>query len=225
MKVMLLIAFFLLLFVNVNAQNYTTEKIIDSTNNPTKFLFSDYSSGIVFLKNGNRVETKLNYQMDNQSFYYLNENNSSMELSNVEDVDTIFLGSMKFIPINKKFYYLVLKDKVSLLSSFFGKAIPMVYSYDKSGLKMKEAGEVSTDLTNTYSLMHRNNVSKLQFNLRYWLLEGNSIKKVNSVKQILGNFKHVKQGQIDNYLKDNKVDFNSTLAVGNFVKICNTLAY
>lgn len=205
---------------SLKAQNYTTDKIVDSTNNPDKFLFADYTPGVVFLKNGNRVEAKLNYQMDNQSFYYLDNENKALELDNAKEVDTVFIADMKFISFDSKFYYLITNGQRPLFGSFFGKPMPIGYSYDISGLKMKDASETSGDVSNTYVLMQKNRLSKLKFNVRYWLLEDNKLHKIGSVNQIERYFTKLDKNKAKNYLEENKVNFDKVSTVGKFVQFC-----
>lgn len=86
----LLIALALLCTLGVSAQTRVA------------MLLDDYVDGTVFLNSGLRVRVPLNYDGGLHNMRYM-QDGQVMELQNVQDVDSVKIGSRKFVPLNKRF--------------------------------------------------------------------------------------------------------------------------
>lgn len=65
-------------------------------------LLDDYIDGVVYLKNNFPVCVPLNYDGGLHNMRYMQEG-KIMELQNVQDVDSVKIGTRKFVPLNGRF--------------------------------------------------------------------------------------------------------------------------
>lgn len=65
-------------------------------------LLDEYVDGVVYLKSGIPVRVPLNYDGGLHFMRYV-QDNQVMELQNVQDVDSVKIGSRKFVPLNGRF--------------------------------------------------------------------------------------------------------------------------
>ena len=65
-------------------------------------LLDEYTDGIVYLKSGIPVRVPLNYDGGLHYMRYI-QDGQTMELQNVQDVDSVKIGARKFVPMNGRF--------------------------------------------------------------------------------------------------------------------------
>lgn len=71
-------------------------------------LFENYNRGIVLMKNKSKTPAELNYDCGNQVMMF-KSGAEEMILTNLSQVDTVYIGDSKFIPAGKResFYEII----------------------------------------------------------------------------------------------------------------------
>ena len=172
-------------------------------------LFNEFTEGKVLLKSG-RVETVLmNYNTDNQSIIFVQQNNYVI-LTGLETVDTIYLKGKKYIPIANKVCELVTIDgSWNLLATYINKPQPITATTDKSGTAQKSTNQVDNTVTNEY--VSRNYKSNFQVRLlpQFWIQYKGKLYRVSSKKQLLKNVNPEFRSNIEAYLEGKDVSFEN----------------
>ncbi|MCD8267690.1 MAG: hypothetical protein LUD46_04005 [Parabacteroides sp.] len=71
-----------------------------------QMLFENYSKGIVLMKNNSKTPAELNYDASNQKMMFKN-GSEEMLLTNVAQIDTVYIGNSKFIPARSGYYEII----------------------------------------------------------------------------------------------------------------------
>ncbi|MCC8142727.1 MAG: hypothetical protein LIO97_01545, partial [Tannerellaceae bacterium] len=70
------------------------------------YLFDSFTNGKVLMKNKNTITAELNYDAANKKMIY-KDNGEDMILVNTQVIDTVFVGTQKFIPAGRIFLEVV----------------------------------------------------------------------------------------------------------------------
>ena len=100
--------FFLLISfsLKINAQS-------DTIMIPEQFLFPEFSTGVLKMKNGEKVILNLNYNVVNEKMVF-KQKDRIYDMVNYSNVDTVFIHQRKFVPVGKVFYEVIVNAPVSL---------------------------------------------------------------------------------------------------------------
>ena len=88
-----------------------------------QMLFEDYSKGVVLMKNNSKTMAELNYDAGNQKMMFKN-GSEEMLLTNVAQIDTVYIGNARFIPTGSSSLY----SARPFRSSFFRSVIPSTFT-------------------------------------------------------------------------------------------------
>lgn len=78
-----------------------------------QYLFSEFSRGIIKMKNGSSQIAIMNYNTLTEKMEF-KQNDNMMYLTNLDGIDTVSLQNAKFIPVEKVFYEVLVDAPVSL---------------------------------------------------------------------------------------------------------------
>ena len=78
------------------------------------YYFKDFTNGQVLLKNKQFARGKFNYDFKNKQMHFLN-GNTDMIVENLQDIDTIIIDKIRFIPYEGKFVELMKGKKSAML--------------------------------------------------------------------------------------------------------------
>ncbi|MGC9471419.1 MAG: hypothetical protein ACP5D1_07735 [Bacteroidales bacterium] len=84
-----------------------------------QYLFSDFATGAVVKSNGEKIAASLNYNVITEEMIF-RENGRYMALSGIDEIDSVYLNNMVFIPAGKAFYELAVDGPVKLFVQFSG---------------------------------------------------------------------------------------------------------
>lgn len=187
------------------------------------FLLPDYLSGSVLMLNGSRVTTLLNYDAANRAMMY-KEKEDEMILVNIQSVDTVYIGSRKFIPAGNSLFLEVVPVSHgtvyinwNLESHLQGKA----GAYGQVSQSKVETVNTSYWTNNAY----RNELFEVydQTNKNeYWLFRKGKPVKCKNEKTLLKLFPG-KEEQTRTYIKQNKLDFGNANDVIRLLDYCLAL--
>lgn len=112
-----------------------------------QYLFTEFSPGIIKLKNGRTEKMLMNYNMVTEKMVYA-QNDKLMDLTSISIVDTIVIQNLKFVPIKQIFQEVVVNDTISLFIQHKGKIIaagkPSAYGGTSQTSSTKSYGGMST---------------------------------------------------------------------------------
>lgn len=79
---------------------------------PEQFLFSEFSVGVVNMKDNENVILNLNYNIVTEKMVFM-QNGQIFDIVNYGAIDTVYIKGAQFIPEGKIFYEVVVNDKTS----------------------------------------------------------------------------------------------------------------
>jgi len=171
------------------------------------YVYDHFVSGIVLLKNGNRESAPLNYDANQQAIAF-QQDKQLMTLTNVNDVDTVYIESAKFIPVKGVFYQLLSEpsSKSLLLASYYCKPHPVTATVDHNGTTTQNKNIVSGNVSDAYLNRRYKGDFYMEFQKEYWLKIKDAFFRVTSEKQIRKTFPE-KSDAIHLFIEQNKIDF------------------
>jgi hypothetical protein len=213
MKLNQLILFFLIVFCSkIYAQDSKS------------FQFQEFTNATIFYKNGTITYEKVNYNLINQSLYFIDKKDNQIKVvSSFEIIGYIIIDNRKYLidtdglkeMINSTpIIYVQIKAKTKAKERTIGYggsdgvASTTTYSEYKSG------GQISTLQNNTYE------VSKLY--KIYWIEKNNKREIIANFKQLLKLYANKKE-LIKQYIKTNEVNLEDVNQFVDLVKYAESL--
>lgn len=188
-----------------------------------QYLFSQFSTSVVRLKNGQVQTQNMNYNTVTEKIVFTKGDNY-YDLTNPEVIDTINIEGYKFVPVGKSFYEVLYNGKTSLY-------IQQVSSLYPAG---KPVGYGGTSQTASADYISSIKLSGLQWNLKlpaeymvvlkpvYWIRKGNEWSDFINEKQLLKIFPE-NAGVIKQHIKSDKVRFDKPESLLKLMEFINTL--
>lgn len=182
------------------------------------YLFPEFEKGVVLMKSGVRNEARMNYNSITEEMIFEN-NGVKLALSQLELIDTVFVGGRKFIPYDGKFLEEILHSTVEL------------FAQHKCGIKdpgkpSAYGGSSQTSATTMYSSYLSNGQfyemklpegTETKPYVEYWLKKDGEMEKFISVRQLSKLFPD-KSALFKDYLKKNQVKYNDEKSIIGLVK-------
>jgi len=189
-------------YVTASAQVTTGD-----TTKPNTLLFPTFKPGYVLMKSGDISKADLNYDGYDHQIVYA-QGGQQLTLTNLEDVDTIYFGGRKYVPVKKEVYEIVeLGDPVSLLVVYDAKIRPMSTSIGHDGTSRKSSGEVMNNISSTNLQRSRyQNGYEVELVRTFWLQRYHDVFKTNNEKQVVKAFPDYLTSAVKQYFETNKVD-------------------
>ena len=174
----------------------------------SQYVFNEFSQGIVKMKSGEVSTQSLNYNIVTNEMIF-NNNGTYMAIAQPENVDTVFIKDRKFIPLNNKFYEILVNEKFPLLLEFTATikepGNPTGYGGSSnisatSNLKsiISSGGSYALKLPDGYSVIAGYN---------YWIMEDGKLNKAGSYNQLIKIFPDKKE-VINDFVKKNHINFS-----------------
>jgi len=160
-----------------------------SVDSSPQYLYPEFSSGIVKMKNGRNQKAMLNYNMVSEKMVY-QQGDKLFDLMGTEMVDTVFLQNSCFIPVSEVFYEVVVVAPISLFIQHQGSIIP----------PGRPSGYGGTSQTSSISSYSGINTASGYHNLKlpsdytvnvdpvYWIRTNNEIYSFTNERQFLKIF-------------------------------------
>ena len=182
------------------------------------YIFDSFSKGRVLVKSGIMSEQTLNYNVLTGEMIY-NDAGRLLAIGNPKDVDSIFIGERKFIPVNDKFYEILADTKLPLLQEFsykieeptvsvgYGNASPTTNTTSLSSL-VTTGAVYDLALPADFKVIPVNN---------YWIKNGEKYEKANTAQQLMKVFPG-KKDMIKKLIKANNTSFSKRADVIRLVQ-------
>ena len=214
-KLITFLSFTLLFAVYGNAQSLKDSLMANG------YLFEQFEQGQVLLKKGAIEPADLNYNYREQSIAF-EQNGQYLIVTNPEEIDTIYIGGKKFIPIDKKFYKVLMTSNVTLLNTYTETNHPMTATNDQNGFSRQNTNQVSNTVSGVYVNRNYKGSYSVDLKKQYWLIKGDHLYKGNNEQQIISRFP-TKSKEISNYIKDNNVKIGEEKDMVKLLSYCNSL--
>lgn len=182
-------------------------------------LFDKYTKGVVLMKNRARTNAELNFDAANNNMMF-KQNGEEMILTNVNQVDTVYIGDRKFIPV-KKNYLEAISTKQGDIYIYWN--LKNAYKGKKGAFEMTTQAKVESINTAEFHYGAYENqyvdVYKLSNNNEYYLFKGEKPVVVKDEKSLLKQFP-AQQEKIKDYIKEQKIDFAKVDEVIKLLEYC-----
>lgn len=213
LPITLLILFYALSFNALKGQTAQEDS-------PAQYLLRSFTDSKVLMTSGRVENMKMNYNTLTETMVYL-KNGDFYDITNSRLIDTVYLGTRKFIPEGKAFY------------EYLERADMPLFCQVKSILKPvgKDAGYGSVSHTSaTTSYSHISSAGG-NFNLKlppdntlnttsiYWI---NKTSDFSTRQQFLKLFPE-KSDELKKYIKKNRIKFDNTDDIIKVVNYCSGL--
>ncbi|MDQ6761360.1 MAG: hypothetical protein M3015_01895 [Bacteroidota bacterium] len=154
-----------------------------------QYVFNEFTPGTVKLKSGETSSQLLNYNILTNEMIF-NDNGKYLAIANPENVDTVYIGTREFVPLNNKFYEVLVNAKMPLLLEFTA-------SISEPGTSTGIAGNTTTSAATSYkSLVNSGGAYELKlpdnFKVKqgyaYWIMKDGEMEKIPNAKQLIKIF-------------------------------------
>lgn len=214
MKKLLLFAFMLSCLSHLNAQAQNRRRV---------YLFEKYTNGMVLLKNKVRIPTSLNYDTANGNIMYI-DNGKEMILEEAQGIDTVYIGTAKFIPSGQHGFLEMVPCKNGIVfikwdlskqlrgkKGAYGQIIQgSVDVMDVNAIKQQGGAIERNQYIDVYVQQNNN---------EYWLLRNGKFVKCRNEKSLIKLFPD-KMELIKSYIKKHKPEFSKPQQVLDLLDYC-----
>lgn len=188
-----------------------------------QFLFPDFSEGTILLKNGQKRNMQMNYNLLTEKMVFY-QNEKPYDLAGIETIDTVFIQNICFIPMGNIFYEVAVNDKATLLIQHRGSLIP-------PGKPAPYGGVSHTSSTTSYSSI---NTAGGTYNLKmpsdftvnyhpaYLLRIDYEMHSFTKRSQFLKIFPG-KESELKAFIKVNRTRFDKKENLVELIEYCNSI--
>lgn len=193
--------------------------------NPTHYVLPDFVAGIVKMKNGKVEEAVMNYNMLSEEMIFVRDG-ENLAMDKPETIDTVYLGSRKFIPNEKFFYEVLLNDTISLFIRHKCNLLP-------AGSPTGYGGTTETGSTTSITmLISSGNLYKLRLPYGYhttdasqfWVAKDNLKFRISNERSILKIYPEWSR-EIKQFIMQNKLDIREQPDLIRIIKRYNELIH
>jgi hypothetical protein len=191
--------------------------------NLPQYLYPEFSSAVIKMKNGKSVASELNYNMVTGNMVF-EKDGDFYDFINPGLIDTIYLQDSKFIRFGKAFYEIIYPAPIPLFLHHKGNVVPVG----------KEAGygtkSQTSSITNISSMSAQNGFYNLELppNLMvtvdkiYWINLDNNMFSFMNLKQFLKIFPG-KEDELKKYIKSNHIKIDRRDDIIKLMRYCNDI--
>jgi len=115
-----IIKFLLVLVLLYSSTSYAQHSL--QTVKLVQYVLDQFTPGTVKMKSGETSKQNLNYNVITNEMVF-EENGKFAAIASPENVDTVYIGDRKFIPLNNKFYEILVNGAMPLLEEFTASVI------------------------------------------------------------------------------------------------------
>ncbi len=213
MKKNLLLFMLLTAFILVKAQTAGVQA--------SHYVFPEFQKGTVLFKNGGTQPAHLNYNIYTQELVFM-RNGVNLALTNTEKIDTIYIGSHRFVPVKKKYYELVVYKAIPLFIEYTCDITPPGKVAAYGGTSQLSAS------SSLFSLLGSSGIYQLKLPddykispyLYFWTKKDDVFCKVNSAKQLIKLFPE-KENDIKRITEKYNIKFKTKEEVEKLFQLLN----
>jgi hypothetical protein len=190
-------------FLKVNAQ-------VDSLINMPNLLLPKFTKSLILFKSGESKQATINYNIVDEVMVFM-QAKAYMVLDHPELIDTVYMANRKFVPVKNAFYEVILKKPVALYKQH--KSYVELEGYP-TGYGAKSQTTAPNYVRQIYGANGAIDLkipvgSKFTDDSKYWVSQNGQLVDFDNKRQYLKVFPG-KDKEINDYLKQNSVDFKDT---------------
>lgn len=172
------------------------------------YLLPEFTSGNVLMKSGKFETALLNYDTYTQSIVFLS-GDKIMTLVGLEDVDTIYIQTRKFVPGPKNVIFEVINgaNNFGPYVSYVGKVVPLTANATRSGSERERNGQVNNAVTNSYVNRIYLSHGSLDIHNVMWMKNGNTFYKVSTESQFVKNVPSALREKLKTFISSNNIHY------------------
>jgi len=172
------------------------------------YVFNEFTTGTVKMKSGETYNQVLNYNVLTGEMIF-NNDGKFLAIADPANVDTVYINDRKFIPLNNKFYELLVNKNMPLLLEFTS-------TIDEPGVPTGYGGTSTTTASTSFkSLTSSGGAYDLKLpdgfivtpGYSYWIMKEGKLEKAGNTKQLIKIFPG-KKDVIDDYVKKYHANFS-----------------
>jgi hypothetical protein len=185
------------------------------------YVFPDFFTGSVLLKSGNQNDIRLNYNTITEEMIFENQG-KYLAISNLESIDTVYILNRKFIPVEKKFYEILVNMDIPLFVRYLSSVTPPGKPTAYGGTSQTSSSTSVNKLYlsgNTYD-MELPDDYKVTTSEIFFIFHKGQYNRINSVNQLIKLIPE-KKTQIKEFVKENKTDFKKQEDLITLIRYCN----
>jgi hypothetical protein len=188
-----------------------------------QFLFDQFSRGIIKMKDGRQMKATIDYNTVNEEMIF-QQGTKYMLLDKPEEIDTVYIQGIKFIPQGRCFYEVAWEGPVSIFIENKAK-YTQVATTTAYGMKSP-----TNERINVTSVQGGNQVRNLELpdNVTivpatvYWVKVNGTMNKFTNEKQFLKIFPG-SEDKIKEFIKTSKIDIKSPEGLKSLGNFCSSL--
>jgi hypothetical protein len=217
-----IIGCFIFCFISLtgNTQTGNVEAV-----NKTVFLLPDFVNGKVLFLNGTNQQVMLNYNLLFKQMIF-QQNGLVMALDHINTVDTVYIDSMKFVPVDTLFYEIRLEQTViplyirhSCIVTKDGAATPFGGTTQTGAVQNLTSYRLG--VATPYQLKVADNYDVNQL-ATFYLKKSDGFVQVKNSKQIKALFP-AKEKQVAEFIKKQHTNFTNQKDVEHLLIYCDQL--
>lgn len=188
-----------------------------------QYLFPEFSSSQVKMKDGRIQNTIMNYNMVSEGMVFL-QDEQYYDMLNPEMVDTVYLKLKKFVPFGKTFFEMLQSKPIALFIQHKGQleeaGVPSGYGGTTKTTASNYIGNVNRS-TMSYNLAIPENYTVTVSNI-YWIKKDDKMLDFQNEKQFLKLYPD-KSDLIKAFIKKNRLKFERPEDLIQIVNYCSAL--
>jgi hypothetical protein len=182
------------------------------------YLFPEFSKGIVLMKTGVKNEALLNYNSLTEEMIF-DDKGKKLALTQLELIDTAYIGGRKFVPLNDKFIELIYHSKYTLYAE-------NRCNLEDPGKPSGYGGTSQTSATASYSTLISQGQAhelilpegyKTKPFIEYWLKTNGEMKKFANIRQLTKLFDD-KEDLCKEYIKKHNVKYEDQKSLVELIR-------
>lgn len=188
-----------------------------------QYLFPDFSSSKIKLKDGRIQNTLMNYNMVSEGMVFM-QDEKYYDMTNPELVDTVYIHLKKFVPFGRTFFEMLQSKPIALFIQHKGEL-------EEAGVPSGYGGTTKTTASNYIANVDR---SKVSYNLAipenytvkmseiYWIRKDDKMLDFQNQKQFL-NLYPDKSDLIKAFIKKNRLKIERPEDLIQIVNYCSAI--
>ncbi|MCX6330648.1 MAG: hypothetical protein NTZ85_14180 [Bacteroidia bacterium] len=211
-----LILMLLIIALNLQAQ-------LDTVSNPAQFVFPEFSVGVVKMKTGEKIILNLNYNVLTEKMVF-KQKNRIYDIVNTDAIDTVYIQEVKFVPMGKAFYEVLVSGPSSLFYQHAGdlKKPSRPAAYGGTTEVSSSTYINNLRLGNDVYRMEKNKEVVIEEKSVIWIRKSNSMYAVTDKKHLFAALPDKKE-ELKQYIRKNQVKIDNPYQMTDLIKYYNGL--
>lgn len=173
------------------------------------FVFNKFRDATVLYKNKKENQAVLNYNKATEEMIYISPEGKNMALHPIDQIDTVYFDKRKFVPVDNRFYEILLRDKYTLYASYRCRMSIQAQNIGYGTSSTTAVDNISSLNTSgeIYQLKLPENY-KVEPYVLYYIEVDNQLKKFTKTKELIKLFPDLKK-EIALFIKNNRMKNNT----------------